>query len=149
IAEALVDHEVTFAVTLDDAAGLVDAVLRQTGSRVAGATDADYVFCDADSFSQTIAAAKDGPFEYPDKGATVICFVESVSSVQGPESLRLKGPGIEDEARVSVAGLTPELAESIEERNAEPPLGIDLIFVAPDGRFTCLSRYTTFVKEVL
>jgi alpha-D-ribose 1-methylphosphonate 5-triphosphate synthase subunit PhnH len=149
IAEALVDHEVTFATSMRNSAELSDAILRQTGSREASVAEADYVFCDSTSLLQALAEAKDGPIEYPDHNGTVICLVGSVASEQGHGSgLILSGPGIRDWLRVYVDGLPAEFAAALDQRNAEPPLGLDLVLVAPDGKLTCLTRYTTLTQEV-
>jgi alpha-D-ribose 1-methylphosphonate 5-triphosphate synthase subunit PhnH len=48
---------------------------------------------------------------------------------------------------VWVQGLSLEARDLLRERNAQVPLGIDLVLVAEDGAFTCLTRYTRFIKE--
>jgi alpha-D-ribose 1-methylphosphonate 5-triphosphate synthase subunit PhnH len=147
VAEALVDHEVTFAA-VPDQGELVDSVLRQTGSRVAAVEDADYVFCRADSLQEALRRCKDGTPEYPDASATVICAVDALKQgTRGGDSLTLSGPGIRDEAFLRVAGLGADAVEAFRERNASPPLGVDLVFVAGSGQVVCLSRYTRLQVE--
>ena len=143
VLEALVDHEVSFAV-VPERPEIAEIVLRQTGSHLAAPAVADYVLCDADSLVQSIDAAKTGDLEYPDRGATIVCLGESVTE---GASLRLSGPGIRDTSTVSVAGFTPEAVAAFRRVNAGVPLGIDLVLVAPDGRFVCLSRYTRVEGE--
>jgi alpha-D-ribose 1-methylphosphonate 5-triphosphate synthase subunit PhnH len=147
VAEALVDHEVTFAALLNDQE-ISDAVLRQTGSRVAPAEDADYVFCRAESLAEALRRCKDGTPEYPDASATVICAVEAISEGNANgDSLTLSGPGIRDQTSVRVAGLMPDAEQAFREKNASLPLGVDVVFVSRSGQAVCLSRYTRLQVE--
>lgn len=145
IAESLVDHEVTFGV-LPERADFVDTVLRQTGSRQASVETADYVFCEPESLAGVLLAVKDGTPEYPDRSATVICRVPRIAE-EGAGLLVLSGPGIREQARVCVPDFTLEARNAFTERNALPPLGIDLVLASPDGRVVCLSRYTRMERE--
>jgi alpha-D-ribose 1-methylphosphonate 5-triphosphate synthase subunit PhnH len=147
IAEALVDHEVTFAATAD-AQEVTDAVLRQTGSRVAPVEEADYVLCLEGGLAGALRSCKEGTPEYPDESATVICEVSAIAEGEGAgDELVLSGPGIKDEARLRVAGLTPEVEAAFREKNAWPPLGADLVLVSRARQVVCLSRYTKLQVE--
>ncbi len=162
IAEALVDHEVTFAV-VPEQAELTEAILRQTGSHVASLDVAQYVFCDAASLEAALQGAADGTWEYPDAGATVICLVPSISPgtstpPPGPlpaggegesnsNAITLVGPGIRDTASVAVEGFSPEARRAFGERNAMRPLGLDIIFVSSEGSLVSLTRYTRLQEE--
>jgi alpha-D-ribose 1-methylphosphonate 5-triphosphate synthase subunit PhnH len=162
IAEALVDHEVTFAVA-PERRDLTEAILRQTGSHVAGMDVAQYVFCDADSLGHVLTEAADGTWEYPDAGATVICLVPAISEpaldsnyspsplkergLGGEEALVLSGPGIRDTATVYVDGFRSEARRAFTERNAMRPLGLDLVLVTTDGALVSLTRYTSLQGE--
>jgi phosphonate C-P lyase system protein PhnH len=164
IAEALVDHEVTFAVA-GDGAELTEAILRQTGSHVAPMDVAQYVFCDSATLEQALAEASDGTWEYPDAGATVVCRVTAVlPHLPAPSLLRPRsgqaceergneasrasgtivasGPGIRDMATVRVEGFSAEARRAFMERNATRPLGLDIIFVTADGALVSFTRYT-------
>ena len=143
IAEALVDHEVTFAV-YPERLDLVDTILRQTGSRAAAPDRADYVFTEPEALAEALREAKEGSPEYPDHGATVICRVTSLT--QG-EALALSGPGIRHTALINVDGFGPEARAAFAERNALPPLGLDLVLVEPAGCIVCLGRYTRIQEE--
>jgi phosphonate C-P lyase system protein PhnH len=145
VVEALVDHEVTFGV-LPQRADLIDAILRQTGSRFAAAEEADYLLCESESFGQALDLAREGTLEYPDRGATFICRVAGLDVEEGG-SLALSGPGIRDVTYLTVSGLTDEAIEAFHNANSHPPVGLDVIFVAPDGRIACLNRYTRLTKE--
>jgi alpha-D-ribose 1-methylphosphonate 5-triphosphate synthase subunit PhnH len=145
VAEALVDHEVTFAM-LAERPELIDAVLRLTGSRQAAVESADYVFCEAASLAETLGRVKDGTLEYPDRSATVICEVEEVQETRS-DGVEMSGPGIKDSTRVHVRGFGPEAQAAFRSRNSLPPTGIDVVFVSRAGHVTCLSRYTRLELE--
>ena len=145
--EALVDHEVTFCV-FPERSEVSEAVLRQTGSRLASLEEADYVLCDALTLPQALLHTKDGPPDYPDRGATLVCLVEGISADGGPGApLNLSGPGIRDTATVWIDGFEAAAREAFQERNAAPPLGADLVLVTPSGEICCLGRYTRLSGE--
>jgi phosphonate C-P lyase system protein PhnH len=157
VAEALVDHEVTFAV-LPQEGQLTEQILRSTGSHVAAVAEADYVFCDAASLAEALRSSKEGTPEFPDEGATVICSVWSLSEggqtgvradgqTERSGSLALSGAGIRETARIGVEGFAAEARKVFAERNAAPPLGLDLVLVAPDGSVVSLGRYTRIQEE--
>ena len=145
IAEALVDHEVTFAV-VPDQAELTDTILRQTGSHVASLDVAQYVFCDAESLQTVLTEAADGTWEYPDAGATIVCRVPVIAP-EGEAALVLAGPGIRNTATVYVGGFTAEARRTFNERNASRPLGLDIIFAAGEGAIVSLTRYTRLQED--
>lgn len=147
VLESVLDHEVTFAVVPEQAA-VTDTLLRLTGSYVAAPAEADYLLCTGEGISRGLRAAKDGTPEYPDQSATLVVAVEHVGD--GPdrgEAITVAGPGVPGTRTVWVAGFAAEQRALFTERNAEPPLGIDLVLFALDGTFTCLSRYTRLVGE--
>ena len=148
IAEALVDHEVTFAVA-PDRQEITEAILRQTGSHAGSVEASEYVFCDAEALAQVLQAATDGTWEYPDAGATVVCLVSAITSSSGLEgegALVLSGPGIRNTATIYVEGFGVEARRAFAERNASRPLGLDLVMVTAEGTVACLTRYTMFVS---
>jgi alpha-D-ribose 1-methylphosphonate 5-triphosphate synthase subunit PhnH len=146
IAEALVDHEVTFAVA-PERQELVEAILRQTGSRVGPLGASEYVFCEDASLEGVLTEAADGTWEYPDAGATVVCLVQSISQPpSGGERVVVAGPGIRDTATVYIEGFGQEARRAFAERNAIRPLGLDLVLVTADGTIVCFTRYTSFVE---
>lgn len=138
IAEALLDHEVSFAVLPQDSR-FIETVLRSTGSRISAVGEADYVFCETASLVDALRLCKEGTQEYPDRGATVVCSVDSLA--QG-DLLRVSGPGVPGSAVIGIGALPVEARGIFAERNAETPLGVDLVLVASDGRLVSLSRYT-------
>jgi alpha-D-ribose 1-methylphosphonate 5-triphosphate synthase subunit PhnH len=157
VAEALVDHEVTFAV-LPRGGELTEQILRSTGSRVAAVEEADYVFCDAASLAEALRTSKEGTPEFPDEGATVICSIwrlaedgQTGARADGQAgrrgSLLLSGPGIRETAGIEVDGFSAEALAVFAQRNAAPPLGLDLVLVDADGSVVSLGRYTRIQEE--
>jgi alpha-D-ribose 1-methylphosphonate 5-triphosphate synthase subunit PhnH len=71
--------------------------------------------------------ARLGSLAYPDLGATIVFQVAAISSDPVPGALRLTltGPGIETKTVVFVLGAPEAMFESLRERNAEFPLGVD------------------------
>jgi alpha-D-ribose 1-methylphosphonate 5-triphosphate synthase subunit PhnH len=142
VLESLLDHEVTFAVVPDDQ-GARELLLRYTGSRAAPPERADFLLGHGEGVAGALGAAKPGELEYPDRSATVVALVAVVSERTGAgERLRLAGPGVPDTIDVWVDGFPAPLRALRDERNRGLPNGVDLVLVAPDGRFTCLPRYT-------
>jgi alpha-D-ribose 1-methylphosphonate 5-triphosphate synthase subunit PhnH len=73
-----------------------------------------------------------GTEDYPDRSATLIVAVERLVA----EGARLRGPGIETEARLSLPDLAPLVWNA-----ARFPLGVDLILTCGD-RLAALPRTT-------
>ncbi|MGH2588592.1 MAG: phosphonate C-P lyase system protein PhnH [Dehalococcoidia bacterium] len=145
--EAVLDHEVTFAVAPEQS-GVIDTLLRLTGSFRAAPEEADYLLCEGDGIAAALRDAREGTPEFPDRSGTVFALVEHVAEEPGRgEPLTLAGPGIEETRTVWVDGLSKECGELFIARNGDLPMGIDLVLVAPDGRFTCLTRYARLKGE--
>lgn len=79
-----------------------------------------------------------GTQEYPDRSATLILQVASLSS--GPK-LQLEGPGIETLAVLAPAPLPRHFVEQWKQNNQRFPRGVDVILAAPEG-VACLPRAT-------
>lgn len=138
VLEALLDHEVAFA-TAPGNPELEESVLRVTASHLAPLEAADFIVADGAGAEAALRAAKEGDPEYPDRNATVVLLVDAIG--QGEEMV-LEGPGINGTRAVRVAGFAPGIRALRDERNAELPLGIDLVLLARDGQLTCIPRYT-------
>jgi alpha-D-ribose 1-methylphosphonate 5-triphosphate synthase subunit PhnH len=140
--EAVLDHEVAFAL-LPEAPAARDALLRYTGSRVAAAEQADFLLCRGPGLDEGLRVARHGELEYPDRSATIVAVVDGVADTTAAgEALRLAGPGVNGAIELRVTGFTAAQRSAFARRNRGVPLGVDLVLVAPDGRFTCLPRYT-------
>lgn len=68
-----------------------------------------------------------GSPECPDRSATLIVQVHGFT---GARPLCLTGPGIQDEAALSVSGVREEFWHEVRENHAAYPCGVDLLFVS-------------------
>lgn len=130
IALALLDFEVSFWLAPSLAGGDVGAFLRfHTGAREReNAQEADFVLLDLARDALDLSAFKRGEASYPDRSATVLALVETVSHDDGPV---LAGPGIKGQARLSVLPLPAGLGAQWAANHALYPLGVDMILAAP------------------
>lgn len=74
-----------------------------------------------------LEAFDNGTDEYPDRSATLILQVQSLTGGRGR---RLHGPGIAGEIRLDVDGVPPRLWADWKANHARFPRGVDLIFSA-------------------
>jgi len=140
IAQALLDHEVTFYVAADGGTVAEDAILRRTGARTAPLERAGYVFADAARATSAVEYAVEGDLEEPERSATVVLLCTNVG--EGNLALRLTGPGVDGEAMLHVGGLDASVVKARAERNWPFPTGIDVILVDHQGRIAGLPRST-------
>lgn len=142
VLESVLDHEVTFLV-IPPMADVIETLLRVTGSRVASLPDADYILASGAAILDALRLAKPGSPEFPDTNATVVALVDSVSATAGRGiPVTLSGPGIAETRTVWLDGLPLGWDEVLAERTAELPLGVDVVFITPDGACVCVGRYT-------
>jgi alpha-D-ribose 1-methylphosphonate 5-triphosphate synthase subunit PhnH len=85
-----------------------------------------------------LEAADRGSEEEPERGATVVRLVEG----DGPRvPVTLEGPGVDGRLQTSLPCSRREL-EARDRACAAYPLGIDLVFLEPDGGIRALPRTT-------
>jgi alpha-D-ribose 1-methylphosphonate 5-triphosphate synthase subunit PhnH len=146
IALSLLDFEVSFWLAPSLSAGDVGAYLRfHTGAReVDAANEADFVLIDLAQDNLDLSAFKPGEAAYPDRSATVLALVESVEAETGPV---LTGPGIKVRATLSATPLPAGFAGQWAANAAAYPLGVDVIFAAPEAVLG-LPRSTRLIEEV-
>jgi alpha-D-ribose 1-methylphosphonate 5-triphosphate synthase subunit PhnH len=70
-----------------------------------------------------------GTHEYPDRSATLVIQAERFNS----RDACLTGPGIKAPAGFGVEGLTPAFWAAMAENHARFPIGVDVIFAAPQS----------------
>jgi alpha-D-ribose 1-methylphosphonate 5-triphosphate synthase subunit PhnH len=140
--EAVVDHEVTFAIAPGNAA-VEEAVLRRTGSIVGEPATADYVVTTLSALPATLVAVKAGSPEFPDHSATVVTVVPGFDSGQ---SLLIEGPGIPGSTPIAIEGWTPAHTQAFREKNDLLPQGVDLVLVDAAGCLAAFTRYTRIME---
>jgi alpha-D-ribose 1-methylphosphonate 5-triphosphate synthase subunit PhnH len=148
----LLGPEVTFSVMGYERAA-AEYIRNHTNAKESHPEDANFIFATAALSALAIHCATPGNLLYPETSATLVIGVRSFSSGEGGElQLALSGPGIESETIVSIDGWDRSALESRAEKNAEYPLGIDLILVATSQAdnqpaVLCLPRTTTVITE--
>lgn len=126
LALALFSGDITFWIN-EGAAAAANFIQRETNAMTAPADKADFlVFTDIDRIEELLQA-KQGTLSFPDLGASAVLQVQAISPAPLAESLRLRltGPGIETETVVFVLGASEAFFETLRERNAEFPIGVD------------------------
>lgn len=139
VLQALVDHEVTFHVAADDGYPH-EQLLRRTGARSAPLDQANFVLTDAAHALTAIEAALEGPFEEPERSATVVVVCDALGF--GPTVVELTGPGVDGERRFAVDGLGDDFFPALARRNAVFPSGIDVVLVDHGQQVACVPRST-------
>lgn len=115
---------------------------RLTYARSSGLENADFVIilndAGTDELEIAMGAIRAGSLLKPHTGATLIM---EASSISNEPCLILTGPGIAV-AQYARIDRTGEWVEARTARNAEYPIGIDMIFVDRNNRLMCLPRTT-------
>lgn len=83
-----------------------------------------------------------GTDAYPDRSATLVI---EVPDLRGGPTRRWRGPGIEDQARVAIAGLPGSFWEGCTANHGLFPAGVDLVFTA--GSELCALPRSIFVEN--
>lgn len=146
LALMLLDTEVTFSIYSRREHELTRLLNQLTFATRTEPEKADYIFVLHDAnegdLLKALHGAKVGTLQEPHGSATLI--VES-AELSGDFELSLKGPGIEDESFVRIP-LTPGWLKARAEKNAEYPLGLDMLVVDENNKLLCLPR-TTQIEE--
>ncbi|WP_289142860.1 phosphonate C-P lyase system protein PhnH [uncultured Brevibacillus sp.] len=149
LALMLLDTEVTFHVVSQRAAQITKLLNQLTYAKVVEVEQAQYIFVLNDAGSveleKALEMAKTGDLNNPHESATVIVEADVVS---GDSGLLLKGPGIKTGSVVHVKR-SGDWIGIREQKNAEFPTGIDLVFVDPNHQLVCLPRTTQIVEQVI
>lgn len=86
----------------------------------------------------TFSLFNPGEPEYPDRSATLLVQVASLSNAAG---VRLSGPGLQTPIRLDVAGMSADFWYGLQATRATFPCGVDVVFVCGD-RIAALPRTT-------
>ena len=152
VALALVDSNASYHLT--EASHEISTYLRMnTGSTEAQLGAADFIFAPAHASPEVWLEAKKGSLPYPETGATIVLQTERLSreAFAHGTRLELEGPGIASRQQITIAGLTAPAVESWQEANAEFPLGVDVMVVAPglNGAMICTAIPRTTKLKLL
>jgi alpha-D-ribose 1-methylphosphonate 5-triphosphate synthase subunit PhnH len=89
-----------------------------------------------------LASFAQGTLEYPDRSATLIVEVASITPGRG---FRLKGPGIDGKRSIGIEPLPADFVARMKANRALFPRGVDIVFVA--GRAIAALPRTTRLKQ--
>jgi alpha-D-ribose 1-methylphosphonate 5-triphosphate synthase subunit PhnH len=121
---------------LAGSAGAVAFLRFHTGARlVASPQEAAFAVVTASGHMPALAAFAQGTPQYPDRSATLVIQVETLSS----DGWRLEGPGIRGTARLGAAPLPLNFADQLRTNRAAFPCGVD-IFLATRDALAALPR---------
>ncbi len=126
LAMALFSGDITYCLS-EDAAQAANFILHETAAKQASPELATFLILTGGNWLEMLRQARQGSLSYPDLGATAVLQVKAISPAPLDDSLRLtlKGPGIETETVVYVLGASEPFFETLRERNAEYPMGVD------------------------
>jgi alpha-D-ribose 1-methylphosphonate 5-triphosphate synthase subunit PhnH len=140
VGQTLLDHEVEFCIIQNDKNRLFNEQQASiNGARVSEIEKADFIFIESEKSNGEIIKAKRGSLEYPDEGATAIYHIPFLKLSQSVNYM-LSGPGIPDDWMYGIEGLDNNELMLLHEINLEYPLGIDAMFVTPDGSLVSIPR---------
>lgn len=140
LALTLLDFETPLWLDADMSAGGVAEYLRfHCGMPLVTSPDeAQFALVTTPATMPALKRFNQGIAEYPERSTTVIV---QVSGLTGGRAVTLRGPGIDGEARLAVAGLPDSFWPQWDENRALFPCGVDVIFAGPDG-YAALPRST-------
>ncbi len=144
----LLDHEVTFCLLGNDdsAMNLTPMLGAATGSRSLTRDKADYVVTLEAPETSLLSQLNPGSLQYPNTATTLISRVENLANEAETEGkgtiLELRGPGVEPDQKLWVAGTKATFFNALSSINAGYPTGIDIIWVTAGGKLVGLPRST-------
>ncbi len=147
LARCLLDETVSYCVAGEspEARRLGEFLGRETRARPAGVEEADFLWIWG-AGRGVLSRPRRGTAEEPQQGATVVCCLGPGPASPTPERLRvrLSGPGIG-----AASGIAPEMDgiplfvfEELAAVNAEFPLGVEAVFLQPEGALMAIPRST-------
>lgn len=110
---------------------------------VTNPSEAHFVFVSDPAILISLDNFAQGTQDYPDRSATLVLQVESVT---GGPAYTLEGPGIQTIARLAPSPMPRHFAEQWAQNRARFPRGVDLILVSREG-IAALPRTTRITAE--
>ncbi|MCE5223003.1 phosphonate C-P lyase system protein PhnH [bacterium] len=147
-AQVLLDPEVSFFVSGIGLDNVSKEIATTTKAFLSTNESADYLFLLNEDLPTKIERAKKGSMESPEKGATCLIYIPTIS--QEPSSYVLTGPGIENFTLFpTIEHLNmPMFYQAFAKVNSEFPLGIDFIFIDSWLQIFCIPRTVKMKRKV-
>lgn len=123
---------------------VIDFLRFHTGAKITDdPKSANFAFIADIADAPPLGAFAQGLPAYPDRSTTLILQVEALTS----RGWVLTGPGIDGEQGFGVSPLPAGFAQQLQDNRARFPLGVDLIFIAPDA-IAALPRSTRLAETL-
>ena len=146
VGQCLLDPEVSLCVTGNGGSlALQAALVGGTQARVESLETADFIFVCGVQSQGNVRLAKRGRLESPEEGATLVYCMDSQPACASDRfRIRLTGPGIAEQAGIApeMRGVLVDEFKELMEVNADYPLGVDAVFLRPNGELMALPRST-------
>jgi len=139
VAFTLLDSETSFAL-LPDSDLSRQYICLNSGSRAEELSRAQFVILDGRDDFPALTDLCRGDLLYPERGATLIVMVDTISEQGEGLRLTLRGPGVDGVRTLALKGLCPANMHCVQELNREFPLGVDLILTDQKGALAALPR---------
>ena len=144
IALSLFDNNIGFHASSCYNLNVENYLHLNSSAKIENIETADYVFLNGQNdISNLIDQCKIGDLLYPEKNATIILAVNTISNdkIQNFDcQINLSGPGIQTTNHLFVKGLNLANLETIKSLNEEFPLGVDLILTDAFEKITVIPR---------
>jgi alpha-D-ribose 1-methylphosphonate 5-triphosphate synthase subunit PhnH len=144
IALSLFDNNISFHASSSYNLNVENYLHLNSSAKIENIETADYVFLNGQNdISNLIDQCKIGDLLYPEKNATLILAVNTISNDKIPQfdcQINLSGPGIQTTNNLFIKGLNLANLETIKSLNEEFPLGVDLILTDSFEKITVIPR---------
>jgi alpha-D-ribose 1-methylphosphonate 5-triphosphate synthase subunit PhnH len=144
IALSLFDNNISFHASSSYNLNVENYLHLNASAKIENIETADYVFLNGQNdISNLIDQCKIGDLLYPEKNATIILAVNTISNDKIQQfdcQINLSGPGIQTTKNLYIKGLNLANLETIKSLNAEFPLGVDLILTDAFEKITVIPR---------
>lgn len=148
LSKVLLDSEVSFTVISKNEELIKKEIIELSLAIYSDIENADYIFVDKDvdgeGFVQIIKLCKEGDLINPQKSATIL---KKINSLTSGKKVYINGPGVNGSKKISL-DLLPEVLKARELKNKEFPMGIDIILFDDDFNIMGIPR-TTIIREDL
>lgn len=142
VAFALLNADAGFHILSGQKDEVTQYLRLNTSSNSQEISVADFIFMSGYARTDEIAKIKTGTLFYPEEGATLVIDVEMLSDawMEHAMALTLSGPGVNGRRDLFIKGIGKSLLIEIGDRNAEFPLGVDVIFCDSLGQIAAMPR---------
>ncbi len=153
VSTTLLDHEVSFCVLPSNESKRShtwdEEIFCLTKAKITAVKSADYIIIDGHHSRGIIDDAKSGTPDFPDQSATLIYVMDTPLdlAITNETAPILSGPGIASSMHPEVNPITTNEWKKIALKNAEFPLGVDVICLIGNNSVLSIPRSTKICME--